>query len=125
MHLGHPATIVTAAAKTLVAQDLDSSFIAAGSAACVFTLPNMIPVVSASGQGTTVTHSVYFYSAVDQNMQILPPAGQTLSTLNNAAAASCTFSTTAMKIGACAVAFWANQKWNVVNLSTGAAMTVA
>lgn len=124
MHLGHPFTVVTAN-KALTVQDLDSGFVAAGAGAVAFTLPDLIPAVAQSGQGTNVTHSVYFYSAVNQNMQILPPAGQTLSTLNNAAAASCIFSTAAMKIGACAMAFWANQKWNVVNLSTGVTMTVA
>jgi hypothetical protein len=73
-----------------------------------------------------------FLNTVDQNMAILPPstkgydnASLTLGTLNNAAAASVTYSTNSQKIGAVASARSIAGKWWVVNSTNAAAATVA
>jgi len=108
----------------LTADEAGSLIISAGTAATSFRLP---PITSPD-QDFRFT----FLNAVDQNMAILPPstkgydnASLTLGTLNNAAAASVTYSTSSQKIGAVASARSIAGKWWVVNNTDAAAATVA
>lgn len=108
----------------LAADEAGSLIIAAGASATSFRLP---PITSPD-QDFRFT----FLNTVDQNMAILPPstkgydnASLTLGTLNNAAAASVTYSTNSQKIGAVASARSIAGKWWVVNNTDAAAATVA
>jgi hypothetical protein len=120
-----PAIVKTAGGTIqLDILEAGSLIVAAGTTATSFRLPP-IPAASSGYRFT-------FFNSVDQNMAILPPstagyvgAALTIGTLNNASAASVTYSTSSQKIGACCSVKAVGGKWWLVNDSVGAAATVA
>lgn len=114
MYTNRPSGVITAT-KTLTLDDMNRLNQVAGTAPVVLTLP----VPQATGMLSTL-----FVNTTDQNLTVQCPAGSTAITLNNAAAASVAFSTTAFKIGGVLWAFTVNGKWHLINLSTNTA-TVA